>query len=781
MKKITIILIIIAMALAGCARDKPPVAGLAPGGPEAAKAWGLPDSVKLEGEGNSVRVVKNASLPGDALELATAGNGVAEYYREIGAGPQARMHCRLQLLSTQGTGRVKLAAIDADGRELATVGWVITGQIPAGDSRTKWLDVRYTANYVGDWLTFDNNVAELFAKYWSGEVWNKAAKYRLSVITGQGQHALITACRMEHLAAPAVKLTPVLNRAAVSYGQTFALPVDVENVSSQPVSGLEVELKEPYGYGLIVQQNRVQVLDNLPPGEKRRITWQVKAQRPDAVNLGKPWLVRFAVGGIELEPVVAVNVTDPRPGRVYYVMTEDLEPIDSAGYKVAWGNADGWLQPKELLVQMVQKAEAANRIAEQYGAKWTHYIAWPVIKAAEWAAGQSSTGEWQRTVAAVQASVRSQTAQGHEYGIHLHIDYDPFIQGNVLSYNPAVDGIWANHLRHGWAHSLGNEGHFGDYASRAGTLYSYQRILDELASDSPQGQLLTARVGSFDFGYDAANEAMSTRVYRKVGLWGSSDADGNSGGITSGDYGQEIYFAKPDDINTGAVALNATGLVEFRPTPRDFIQYDSQSAAVMNQKADQGMAHFAPGGIVKPGVHAIIGFTHIMFFMGDGDWQSTQGGQFSALDGHLGYLKGQYVDKGLLTFGTANALVRDYLDYYAPQPVAIYGPRSAAGWGSSEYPIIILGRDIPVDAAHQHTVAVKYPLYLRDSAYRASILKNGVPIYSTWGLPTPDNSLVFTLDDAGAQYSLKIYHNEYINRIISIACAVKAKITNILR
>jgi hypothetical protein len=180
--------------------------------------------------------------------------------------------------------------------------------------------------------------------------------------------------------------------------------------------------------------------------------------------------------------------------------------------------------------------------------------------------------------------------------------------------------------------------------------------------------------------------------------------------------------------------------------------------------------------VVQPGVHAIIGFTHVMFMLGAGDWQAVQGGQFTALDGHLRYLQQQYAAKELLIFGTASELVKAYLDYYTPQPVAVYGPRFADGWATAQYPIIILGRDIPVDPSHAHTILVKYPLYYRDSAYRISVLKDGKPIYSTWGLPTPFNDISFTFDDPQAHYSLKIYHNEYLYRFLSIARALKARI-----
>lgn len=766
----------VVLLLTGCARQGPaPLAGLTAQPPEALAAWGAPASLGQQGDGNSCRVVRGAYLAAEAaLELAAGGQGTIEYFREAPAGALTARG-RVQFLSTMGAGRVKLTALDAAGRPLAAVGWVYTGPLPTADPATKWLDGRYTVNYLGDWLTFAYDVDELFAVHRPGLA-DRAAGYRLSVEAGQGQHVLITALTLASAPAGAVRVTPAAAAVSAVVGQTVTLAADVENTGLRPLTTVAVALVEPYGFGLAAADDKVQTIASLAPGEKRRLSWQVKAQRPDAVNFGRPWPAAFTVNGAAVPAVTQVAVADDRPGKVFYVMTEDLEAIDSAGYAKAWGNGDGWLQPQELTVQMVNKAERVNAIAERYGARWTHYIAWPLVNAARWAAGQSTTGEWGRAADAVANSARDQAARGHEYALHLHSDYDPFLPGNLLSYNPATDGLWANHLRHGWAHSLGSEGSFRDYASRTGFLYAYQRQLDELAAGSPHGQLITTRAGSFDFGNGPEAEALSTRAYAKVGLRAGSDADGNSGGVTAGDWRQAVYLAKPDDINVPATDLKATGLVELRPTPRDFIQYDSQSAAAMNARADQGMAAYTVDGRVAPGVHAIVGFTHVMFMLGAGDWRSTEGGQFAALDGHLAYLKERYADKGLLAFATAGELVRAYLDYYAPAPVALYGPRRATGWLKSEYPIVVLGRDIPIDAAHPHEVTVKYPLYLRDAAYRVVILKNGRPVYATWGLPTPANDIVFTVDDRAAEYTLEVYHNAVLGRLAALWQAVGRRV-----
>jgi len=779
--KFILLILLIVLMMGGCA-TKPlaPTAGLTVLA-DGEKQWDVANKLIQQGEGNSHRVLGTSTQGDTMLELVAGNQGHMEYFIEEQADVTAFAQLRLQFLSTQGQGLIKLSALDNQGKIIAETGSVFTGQLPQGSSLSTLQDMRYATNYQGDWVEKNYNFSQMLASLPPGSL-KGLAKYRLSVEVGQGQHVLITKFAVGTDSTAAVRIVPNTLTDTVIQGDTLSIEVDAQNVSKQLVNNVVIKLIEPYGYGLIALSQGAQMIDQLAPGEKRRISWQVKAQRPDAVNLNKPWIIKFSVNDQEAEAQVQIVVADRRAGKVFYVMTEDLEPIDGAGYLKAWGNGNSWLDPQEFLVQMVHKPEALDRIADKHGAKWTHYIAWPAVKAAQWASHQSTTGQWSTVASAIEASVVQEAGRGHEYGIHLHSDYDPYLPGNVLSYNEAVDGLWANHLKHGWAHSVAVEGDFGYYASRSGMLYHYQRTLDKLASGSAQGQLLTARVGSFDFGNGKADEAMSTNAYKKVGLWGSSDADGNKGdALTSGEYGHEIYFAAPDEINAPAEDLANVGIVEFRPTPKESITYDNQSAMVMNQKTDQGMAYFAVGqASVKPGIHAIIGFTHAMFIMGQGDWQSIEGGQFQVIDNHLTYVKQRYVDKGLLTFATASELIEAYLDYYTPQLLAVYGKRLSDEGGTAEYAIRILGSDIFVDANHSHVVTMKYPLYLRDSAYRISILKNGQLVYSTWGLPTPFNDIRFNVDDKQAAYTLKIDHNELVYNIMATLHAARTRIFKIL-
>lgn len=162
-----VLLAIVSLLLVnGCAKDRPPVAALTPLSPNAGVAWGLPHDLTVTGRGNSCRVVQGASLRADnALELAAGGQGELAYYREIGASPDGDFRCRWQFLSTQGTGRIVLSAIDATGHTVATLGWVFTGRLPGDDDHDKWLDKKYNNNFQGGWLTLNGNPAALLSQY----------------------------------------------------------------------------------------------------------------------------------------------------------------------------------------------------------------------------------------------------------------------------------------------------------------------------------------------------------------------------------------------------------------------------------------------------------------------------------------------------------------------------------------------------------------------------------------------------------------------------------------
>ncbi len=723
--------------------------------PGAKSLWRLPENLVTEGPATLARVVTgNGLLAPQALEMASGVGARMEYFIDMDAEDD-ELNYRFQFLSTQGTGRLNIAAVGKDGRTIAKVGYVFTGEMPEKKERTVWIDRRLANNFQGGWVEERIRPGELFSSQVSSFIPDAVARYRVSIESGNGQHALVTELRSAGSQVEGTKTVWRSVPAQARQGDTFTLVSDIVNVTDKVLENLSVQLQEPYGYGLVVTGNAERIIPRLAAGETESLSWTVKAQRASSVNLGHPWSLRLRINQSVVPASARINVTDPVPGKIYYVMTEDLEPIDAAGYSTAWGNRNGWLDAEEFRVQLIDKAEALNRIAEKHGAFWTHYIAMPALEAGEWAATLSAGKAWRNTLDQVRQSVRDESQRGHEYALHLHSDYDPEVPGNILSYHAATDGFWANHLRHGWAHSFPVEGDVGQRDTRTGILFHHLKELTQLTVRFPVGEVLTARTGSFDFGNGPESEAMSIRAYRAAGLWGNSDADGNAGGITSADYRKSLYLTPPNDINAPASDLKKIGLVEFVPTPRQLIMYDVDSTAVLNDKVRQGIQEFSDGGKVRAGVHSIVGFSHAMFIMGSDGWKSTVGKHYQALDEHLGFLKREFVQKGLLHFGTATELVREYMDYYLPEPVVLTGPLLRETPDGLEFALDFLGRHIPVDAVHRHDMTLKIPLRYWRSGLYATLLKNGQPVQEIL-LSGDRHEIGFVWDDRQDTYLLAI-------------------------
>lgn len=740
------------VVMTGAVRARQP-GTLTPVPETAALQWRLKEQLSAEGAGVLARVVEGTGLLApQALELAGAA-GDRLVYSLTDVGPDAELVFRFQVLSTQGDGRLRVSARGTDGREIASVGFVFTGPVPSTQPGTIWIDRRKTNNYQGDWVSGRARSSAFFDG--TGLDVSRASSFKVSLEIGDGQHALITTFQSVSTELEGLRLSWRIPPAGIRRGDKFTVEAEIQNIGGHHIESRKVTLTEPFGYGLIVDGPAELTLSDLAPGASARVSWQMIAQRPSMVNLGQPWPVRLQIGGRLFTSELRVTVVDPEPGRVFYVMTEDLEPMDSAGYPTRWGNANGWLDPEEFEVQLIGKAEALNRIAEKYGAWWTHYLAMPALAAGEWAATQSIKSDWRNVLEKIQESVRRESARGHEYSLHLHSDYDPEVPGNVLSYHPGLDGFWANHMRHGWAHSFPVEGDIRQRSTRTGILYYYQKILSDWTRAHPRGELVTARTGSFDFGNGTESEAMSMRAYRAANLWGNSDADGNASGLTSVDYPNAVYLTPPDDINAPATDLRRLGLVEFKPTPRQPLMYDIDNAQVMNAKSVAGMTAYTENGQVKPGIHAIVGFSHAMFVMGVPDWRSTSGGHYRELDDHLRFLKTEYVDKGLLSFGTGTDLVKAYLDYFTPEPMVFLGGILESSEEGVEYAMDFLGRDIPVGSERPHRMALSIPLRYRETGVRAAVLMNGKPLTEQW-LSAEYREIVFRYADRQAKYTLRI-------------------------
>ena len=232
------------------------VAGLQEQSPEAESQWRLPDHLADEGAGNFHRVVTGAGLVApQALELAAGPGGRLEYFLDVD-GSDDELTYRFQFLSTQGTGRLNIAAIDKNGRTVATVGYVFTGVLPARNGQAAWIDRRLSNNYQGGWVHDRLRPAELFATQFPSFAADAVVRYRVGIETGHGQHALVTELKSAGSQVEGTKITWQLAPRKIVQGEAHSFVAVVANVTDRVLENLTVRLQEPFGYGLVLWSGR---------------------------------------------------------------------------------------------------------------------------------------------------------------------------------------------------------------------------------------------------------------------------------------------------------------------------------------------------------------------------------------------------------------------------------------------------------------------------------------------------------------------------------------------
>jgi hypothetical protein len=465
----------------------------------------------------------------------------------------------------------------------------------------------------------------------------------------------------------------------------------------------------------------------------------------------------------------AVHVPDFEPGTFFYVLTEDCETFDG-GEKTgdypslkSFGNRNNFMDPEEYRIQMIEKPDALNAIADRHGAKWTHFWTVPQRFAAQWAAGRSGTGAWADLVRKLDGSIR-RGSRRHEYAPHIHFDFEPDSKlppQPRLLYDAATDGILPNeyydaatnpdHKYHGWDGArkgiayVRREGDLADPDSKIGSLRKAMRYLSGL---SFTGRLaLTVRTGAADFGVAPDDLAASRKAAFANGLLGNSDS-----GIyerTPLPRGRQIYFCRAEDLGAEITDLADASLVQLR-APDVSIE---QGMEAMNGWF--GRRYWESRG---PGVRAAVAMTHAMFLKGSPDpFRDSKGGDFETLDHHLDHVRRHYPD---VRFATASEATLEFLDYYTPTPRAVatrLKARSRDG-GILIYEVRVLGKGIPISEEKPANLAVQAPPLFDPGDIRAmTVLHNGTPVpgcaWTAGGGELPAASFRATRRDG---YDLKI-------------------------
>ena len=479
-----------------------------------------------------------------------------------------------------------------------------------------------------------------------------------------------------------------------------------------------IELRFPPGAGLSLENGFVP--SSLRAGEAA--TWQLRADRPDEVNFQRPWRLEVIArgNGVEERHTVDIAVPDPRPRRIFYILNEDCETFDGGpltgnyGAGSVLGNANNFMDPEDYRVQMIEKPDRMNQIAERHGARWTHFWCVPQRFAVDWAASQSATGAWPEVAAALDESVRRGSVR-HEYAPHIHFDYEPDSRHPPqprLVYDAATDGILPKdyydpisnprHHYHDWDGSARGIsyvkalGDLTDVDSKTGSLYKCLLYLARMQAN--RRYPLIARTGGFDFGTAPEDQAISTAAYQANGLLANSDARFVGSPLPRG---RQAYWCRPRDRMREVTGLDEATLLQLA----DACETDFADPGPVNQWFASAASALPEGG-----VHLLAAMTHAMFMQGTPDpFRSLEGGSFAGLDQHLNWVRSAHPD---VEFATASEAIVEYLDYYTPELEAYVSPvlcGSDPEAGLYEYGVRLLGEGIRVDERHPARLRILAP------------------------------------------------------------------------
>ena len=589
--------------------------------------------------------------------------------------------------------------------------------------------------------------------------------------------------RLGRSVSPAPWIRWTIPSATLSLDETAQFQIEVHN-GSPSVLEARVEIELPFGFGLRTDWAGDMSI-RLPAGESAWLTVGVIAQRSDEVNLGQPWPLVCKLrrdDDVLAMDRLSIRVADPAPGTLFYVLTEDCETFDGGertghyGAARVLGNHNDFMDPEDYRVQMIDKPEALNAIADRHGARWTHFWTATQRFAAQWASLHSRTGAWDAIVRDLDESVR-RGSRRHEYAPHIHFDFEPDSKlppQPRLRYDAETDGLLpvdyydpvtnVDHKYHGWDGArkgiayVRRQGDFTDGDSKTGSLRKSAHYLAELTFGGPPA--LTVRTGAADFGATRGDLETSARALFANGCLANSDA-GVYAPVTPLPRGRQLYFCRPDDLESEVEELEQASLVEVRPS---YQQLEQGTLEELNAWFD-GRVRESQG----PGVRAIVGMTHAMFMRGAPDpFRDTKGADFEKLDRHLEYVRRTYPN---VRFATASEAVLEFLDYATPVPRAVVGrlrARSIDG-RTLVYAVRILGRGIPISTARPAELTVQAPPLLDSETVESmTILERGVPLETTRERASPSEipAIRFSARDREG-YDLRIVTHRPVGTTLS--------------
>jgi tetratricopeptide (TPR) repeat protein len=524
-------------------------------------------------------------------------------------------------------------------------------------------------------------------------------------------------------------------------GQNVSIPVMVS--TKENLGDCRLEVLEAFGGGLEPNSRSI-VLGEVAAGQERQVTLEIKAKRASEVNLHQPWVLNIVLiaRGAWASHQLRFTVTDPKPGRAFFVLTNDHEP--QIHRERIEPNRTCPVLPEEATADLVTKGRVARNLAEKYGLRWTLMLdAGTAIGLPKWAGDRSSS--WKHLYREASEFYLDSFRQGHDCQIHLHLKAVPESRSfcyqfdetkDVLSLDlRAVERRFQGSKVNSWANVTPSYGRPRGINSRVGSL-SYASGALEMAFSTavdPYRPVLF-RAGQWDMGRSTAEREKSVMALRECGILAdSSVAEGYDCYERPFQFGlapsQATYFTFRNNPEKRARSLVDAGILQAVPillpqgshavTPRD----DPRPVI-------RAYRSFLRGSRVAPGRHLIMEIEHFGDIPTEHEASCSRlgNGSWNSMDHHLSVVRSQCP---ALEGVRGTEAIYEWLDYYTPELIVRLGsPTANTGLDIScprslRFPLHFIGDGILGRERRVHKVRIPLPFMPSEEGMMVRVFEAG--------------------------------------------------------
>lgn len=486
-------------------------------------------------------------------------------------------------------------------------------------------------------------------------------------------------------------------------------------------------LVPPPGIGLAPEQPLVPI-----EAGQTALTVRVRACRPSRINRNLPWSLTAVVtdGTMAAGSHTALEVSDPRPGRAFVIITDDHELHDGRLRSTV----------DEVRRVLVDKAALAYRLAEAASARWGMMVEASGVALLEWAAEQAPEHGWAEVSRAYRDLLIDAVHRGHDLGLHIHAFYDPEsaefsqrIDARDGALRSEGDFVFAGiDGRRFWHRAYPTVGDWQRPDTKRGSLLRGLERVESLGRlGDPEFRVALFRAGSYDVGKDAAALRSSSFAIRDAGIL--ADSDVKKSRFYTQFEGEFAFYAEPTDLRRPVEDLRDAGLVELIAeynTEGDFLS----DAAILGKYVEGRQASWTDeNGQIKPGVWPVVSITHTKFINFRRGLEEAsldpEYGDWPAIQSHLEDLKA----RGLNPCRIREA-VDAWVDDRTPEPHLVRGEETivASAPGEEEcelrFSLRVLGADIPIDGRFAYCASVRAPSWAARECRELVVLANEIEV-----------------------------------------------------